>query len=91
MLQHPYEGIANKLDNFIQATCCNLSLGFAIKVRACKGVGQKGSLGVTSHILGSVGECEGMNLHTPKWTLILGVGLPVDSWTFRHQLQGLNP
>jgi hypothetical protein len=48
-------------------------------------------LGVTSHILGSVGECEGMNPHTPKWTLILGVGLPVDSWTFRHQLQGLNP
>jgi hypothetical protein len=36
------------------------------KVRACKGAGQEGSPEVTSHAHGSVGECEGMNLHTPK-------------------------
>jgi len=34
------------------------------KARACKGAGQEGSLGVTSHALGSVGECEGMNTHS---------------------------
>ncbi len=33
---------------------------------ACKGVGQEGSLGVTSHALESAKECEGMNPHTPK-------------------------
>jgi hypothetical protein len=38
----------------------------AIKAKACKGVGQEGSPETTSHILGNVGECEGMNLHTPK-------------------------
>jgi len=46
--------------------CCNLSLGLATKARACKGVGQKGSLGVISHVPRNVGKCEGMNLHTPK-------------------------
>jgi hypothetical protein len=44
----------------------NPSLGLVIKVRACKGAGQEGSLGITSHALKSVGKCEGMNLHTPK-------------------------
>jgi hypothetical protein len=42
-------------------------------------VSQEGSLGVTSHVLGSVGECEGINLHTPKCTLILGIGVQMDS------------
>jgi hypothetical protein len=46
--------------------CYNPSLGFATKARACKGAGQEGSLRVTSHALGNVGECEGMNPHTPK-------------------------
>jgi hypothetical protein len=50
--------------------CCNPSLGVATKVRACKGVGQEGSLGVTSHAPGSVGECEGS-----KWAPTLGVGI----------------
>jgi len=36
------------------------------KARACKGASQKGSPGVASHVFGSVGECEGMNPHTPK-------------------------
>jgi len=57
------------------------------KVRACKGVGQEGSLGVTSHVPGSVGKCEEMNIHTPNshigswspdgllniWKVIVGV------------------
>jgi hypothetical protein len=44
----------------------NPNLRLATKVKACKGVGQEGSPRVTSHALGSVGECEGMNLHIPK-------------------------
>jgi hypothetical protein len=46
--------------------CHNPSLGLTIKTRTCKGAGQKGSPGVTSHAPESVGECEGMNPHTPK-------------------------
>jgi hypothetical protein len=46
--------------------CCNLNLRFATKARDYKGVGQEGSMGVTSHAPGSVGECERMNPHTPK-------------------------
>ncbi len=49
-----------------QKNCRNPSLGLITKVRACKGASQEGSLGVTFHVFGSVGECEGMNLHTPK-------------------------
>ncbi len=45
----------------------NPSFGLVTKARACKGVGQKGSPGVTSHAPGSAKECElGMNPHTPK-------------------------
>jgi hypothetical protein len=43
-----------------------LALGSRPRQRACKGAGQEGSLGVTSHAPGNVGECEGMNPHTPK-------------------------
>jgi hypothetical protein len=46
--------------------CHNPSLGLVIKARACKGAGQEGSLGVTSHAPGNVGECERMNTHIPK-------------------------
>jgi hypothetical protein len=46
--------------------CHNLNLGFTTKARACKGAGQEGSPRVTFHAPGSVGECEGMNLHIPK-------------------------
>jgi hypothetical protein len=66
----------------------NLSLGLAIKARACKGVGQEWSLGVTFHVHGNVGECEGMNPHTPKWTSTLGVGVSMNSRIFRWQFQG---
>jgi hypothetical protein len=50
----------------MQHMCCNPSFGLATKARACKGASQEGSPGVTSHAPKSVGECEGMNLHTPK-------------------------
>jgi hypothetical protein len=68
----------------------NLSLGLMTKARACKGAGQKGSPGVTSHVPGSVGECEGMSPHIPKWAPTLGVEFLMDSWTFRKQFQGSN-
>jgi len=44
----------------------NPNLGLATKARVCKGAGQEGSPRVTSHAPGSVGDCEGMNLHTLK-------------------------
>ncbi len=46
--------------------CRNLNLGLATKARACKVVGQEGTLGGTFHALGSAKECEGMNPHTLK-------------------------
>ncbi len=63
--------------------CCNLNLGLMTKARACKGVSQKGTPGVTSHVPKSVGECEGMNFHTAKWNPTLGIGVPMDYWIFR--------
>jgi hypothetical protein len=42
-------------------------------------VGQEWILGIKFHAPGSVGECEGMNPHTPKWTPTLGVGVLMDS------------
>jgi len=46
--------------------CRNPNLGPVTKTKAYKGADQEGSLGITSYVPGSVGECEGMNLHTPK-------------------------
>jgi len=66
--------------------CHNPNLGFTTKARACEGANQEGSLGVTSHVLGSVGKCEGMNPHTPKGAPSLGVRVPVDFQIFREQL-----
>ncbi len=56
--------------------CRNLSLGLATKARGCKVANQEKDPGVTSHALGNAKECEGMNPHTPKWTHMLGVGVP---------------
>jgi len=61
------------------------------KARACKGAGQKRSLGVTFHAFRSVGECEGMNLHTPKRAPTLGIRVPMDFRIFKEQLQGAKP
>ncbi len=62
--------------------CRNPSLGLTTKAKACKVMGQEGSPGVTPHALGSVGKCEGMNLHTPKGASTLGIGIPMDSRIF---------
>jgi hypothetical protein len=45
-------------------------------------------MGVTSHALGSVGKCEGMNLHTSKGASTLRIGVLVDSQIFKERLQG---
>jgi hypothetical protein len=60
------------------------SLGLATKLKACKGAGQEGNSRVTSHVPESVGECEEMNPHTPKWAPTLGVRVSMDSQIFRE-------
>jgi len=80
--------IKNKLKQF---NCRNPSLEFVTKARTCKGAGQEGSSGVTFHVPGSVGKCEGMNLHTPRWIPTLGVGISMDFQIFKEQLQGSKP
>jgi len=64
--------------------CCNLKLGLVTKARACKGARKEGSSGVTFYILESVGECEGMNPHTPKWASTLGVEVLMGSLRFKE-------
>jgi len=87
------DGMMNEMvvEKHTNAIYCNPSLGLTTKARACEGVGQEWSLGVTFHALGSVGECEGMNPHTPKWAPTLGIKVPMDSWIFREQSQGSKP
>jgi hypothetical protein len=58
--------------------CRSPSLGLATKARACKVTSQEGSLGVTPHASENVGKCEGMNPHTSKGALTLGVRVPMD-------------
>jgi hypothetical protein len=69
-------------------SCCNPSLGLTTKARVCKITGQEGRPRITSSVPGSVKECEGMNLHIPKWTPILRIGVPMDFQIFRGWLQG---
>jgi len=47
-------------------------------------VGQEESPGVMPHAPESVGNCEGINSHTPKGASTLGIGVPVDSQIFRE-------
>jgi len=61
------------------------------KAKACKRARQEGDPRDTSYTPESAGECERMNLHTPKATPIWGVGVPKDSQIFREQLQGSKP
>jgi hypothetical protein len=36
-------------------------------------------------------KCEGMNPHTPNWTLTLGIEISMDSWIFKEKdLKGQN-
>jgi len=71
--------------------CCSPNLGFATKARTCKGVGQEWILGIPFHVPRCVGECEGMNFHTPKWASTLGVRVLMDSQIFKKRLQGSKP
>ncbi len=70
--------------------CRNPSFGLATKAKGLQGCGSRGSLGVTSETPESVGECEGVSLHTPKATPKLGEGVPVDSQKFRERFEGSN-
>jgi hypothetical protein len=49
-----------------QKECRNPNLGLATKAKACEGAGQERSPRITFHVPMNVGECEGMNPHTPK-------------------------
>jgi hypothetical protein len=51
-------------------TLCVTTLALGLQ-----GCGPRGSPGITLHVLGSVGKCEGMNPHTPKATPTLGGGI----------------
>jgi len=44
----------------------NPSLGLATKAKGLQGCRLRGSSRITSHTLGSVRKCEGMNPHTPR-------------------------
>jgi len=68
--------------------CRNPSFGLATKAKGLQGCGPRGSPGVTSETPGSVGECEGVSLHTPKAIPTLGEGVPVDSRNFRDRFEG---
>jgi hypothetical protein len=63
------------INSVFHPLCRNPNLGLATKVRCGKVAGQEGDPGVTSHAPGSA-KSEGMNPHTPKWTPMLGVGVP---------------
>jgi hypothetical protein len=52
-------------------------------------VSQEGSSRVTSHAPKSAKECEGMNLHTPKWTLIMGVRVQNGFPNFHRAIVGV--
>jgi len=68
--------------------CCNPNLGLATKARACKVASQEESPRITSHAPGSLGKCEGMNLHISKGASTLEVEVLMDSRIFREHLQG---
>jgi hypothetical protein len=65
-----------------------LALGSQLRQGLARVWTKKASPRVTSHALGNVGECEGMNPHTPKWIPILRIQVPMDSQIFSEQLQG---
>ncbi len=84
--------------------CRNPSFGFATKAKGLQGCRPRGSpgikakrsqgckprrrLGITSHTLGSVRKCEGVNPHTPKATPTLGDGVLMKSQNFKEKFQG---
>jgi hypothetical protein len=90
LLQLPTTNL-NHLIGYCFIVCRNPNLGLTTKIRACKGASQKGSSGITFHLPRSVRKCEGMNPHTPKWALTLGVGIFMDFQTFKDWLQESKP
>ncbi len=70
----------------------HISWNIAINVVAALALGSWPRQGLTKVRAkkkpGNAKECEGKNPHTPKWTPMLEVGVPMDSWTFREQFQG---
>jgi hypothetical protein len=81
----------NRFFSFKNLMCRNPSLGLATKIMACKGAGQEGSPGVTSHALESVGKCEGMNTQILKWVPIWELE---SRWTpkfSKNNFKGQNP
>jgi hypothetical protein len=68
MLQSQNYGLQQltKLEGSMCTKCRNPSFGLTTKAKGLQRYGPKGSLGVTSHIPGSVRKCEGVNPHTPK-------------------------
>jgi hypothetical protein len=68
---------------FIKGFCRNPSLGLTTKAKVYKSAGQEKD--------SRVRESVRMNTHTPKWTLILGVRIPVDFWIFRERFQRSKP
>jgi hypothetical protein len=70
--------------------CRNPSFGLATNAKGLQGCGPRGSPGVTLETPGSVGECEGVSLHTPKATPKLGEGVPANSQNFKERFEGSN-
>jgi hypothetical protein len=62
--------------------CRNLNHGLATKARGCKVAGQERETRECK-------ECEGMNPHTPKWTPMLGVGVPNELPNFQSAIVGV--
>jgi len=95
-LHNPFEHLnkvmaKKRIGSQIGNLCRNPSLGLVTKARACKVASQEGSLRIMMHAPGNVRECEGIDLHTPKGTPTLGVGVLMDFQMFREKLQGAKP
>jgi hypothetical protein len=60
-------------------------ISFNFGLRRCR---PRVSLGFTFHAPRSARECEGMNLHTPKWAPTLGMKILMDFQIFKGWLQG---
>jgi hypothetical protein len=65
-LPHCFDLLEGNVHVMDRSLCHRPNFGLTTKARVYKGVGRKGSPKVTSHAPRNVGECEGMNLHTPK-------------------------
>ncbi len=60
------------------------SLGLTIKARGMEMCKSKVQPESHIHIHKSVGECEGMSPHAPKWALTLGIEILMDSQIFKE-------